>query len=73
MARLYNSFQLMRVADPKADRDMEFSAKQFFADRWSASTELLRRAVEIDPEATSLLSRHPRNVDGAILLVRQRG
>ena len=33
MARLYNSFQLMRAADQKADSDMEFSAKQFFADR----------------------------------------
>ena len=72
MARLYNSFQLMRAADPKADWDMEFSAKQFFADRPPASTELLRRAEETDPEAASLLSEHPRNVDGAILLVRLR-
>jgi hypothetical protein len=73
MARLYNSFQLMRAADPKADRDMEFSAKQFFADRPPASTELLPRAAETDPEAASLLSEHPRNVDGAILLVHPLG
>ena len=32
-------------------------------------TELLRRAAEIDPEAASLLSVHPKNADGAILLV----
>jgi hypothetical protein len=51
---------------------MEFSAKQFFADRWSAATELLRRAGETGPEVASLLSRHPRNVDAAILLVRLR-
>jgi hypothetical protein len=73
MARLYNSFQLMRTADPKADRDMEFSAKQFFAGRPPASTELSQRAAETDPEAASLLSEHPRNVDGAILLVRLLG
>jgi hypothetical protein len=47
MARLYNSFQLMPAADPKADRDMEFSAKQFFADRPPASTELLQRAIDV--------------------------
>ena len=41
--------------------------------RSPASTQLLRRAAEIDPEAASLLSEHPRNVDGAILLVRLLG
>jgi len=51
----------------------EFSAKQFFADRPPSSTELLLRAAETDPEAASLLSAHPRNVDGAILLVHLLG
>jgi len=51
----------------------EFSAKQFFADFPSASTELLRRAAETDPETASPLSVHPRNVDDAILLVRLLG
>ena len=50
----------------------EVSAKQFLGDRPPAATELLRRAVETDPEVASLLSRHPRNVDDAILLVRLR-
>ena len=51
----------------------EFSAKQFFADRPPASTELLCRAAETDPEAASLISVHPRSADGAILLVHLRG
>jgi hypothetical protein len=51
----------------------EFSAKQFFADRPPSSTELLLRAAETDPEAASPLSAHPRNVDGAILLVHLLG
>jgi hypothetical protein len=50
----------------------EFSAKRF-VDRPPASTELSRRAAETDPEAASLLSAHPRNVDGVILLVHLRG
>ena len=51
----------------------EFSAKQFFADFPSASTELLRRAAETDPETASPLSVHPRNVDDAILSVHPLG
>ena len=55
-------------------RDLtKLSAKQFFADRPPASTELLCRAAETDPEAASLLSVHSRNVDGAILLVHLLG
>jgi len=34
-----------------------------------SSTELLCRAAETDPEAASLLSAHPRNVDGVTLLL----
>src|SRR6516165_3517842 len=49
------------------------SAKQFFADRPPASTEPLRRAAETGPEAASLHSTHPGNVDGAILLVHLLG
>ena len=47
----------------------QVSARQFFADRPPASTELLRRAAETDPEVAILLSVHPRNAGGAILLV----
>jgi hypothetical protein len=50
----------------------EFHAKKFLL-TVRLLTELLRRAAEIDPEAASLLSVHPRNVDGAILLVHLRG
>jgi hypothetical protein len=49
------------------------SAKQFFAGRPPSSTQLLRRAAETDPEAANLLSGHPRNADGAILLVHLFG
>jgi hypothetical protein len=49
------------------------SAKQFFADRPPASTELLCCAAETDPEAASLLLVHPRSADGAILLVHPLG
>jgi hypothetical protein len=51
---------------------LNFSAKKFLL-TVRLLTELLRRAAEIDPEAASLLSVHPRNVDGAILLVHLRG
>ncbi len=60
----------MRRAKVQLTRGLSaVSAKQFLDDRL---TELLRRAVETDPEVASLLSRHQRNVDGAILLVRLR-
>jgi hypothetical protein len=51
----------------------EFSAKQFVGDHLPASNELLCRASETDHEAASLLSVHPKNADGAILLVHLRG
>ena len=50
------------------------STNQFFADLASfASTEPLCRAAETDPEVASLLEVHPRNADGAILLVHLLG
>jgi hypothetical protein len=49
------------------------SAMRFVADHPPSSTELVRRAAETDPEVTSLLSVHPRNADGAILLVHRLG
>jgi hypothetical protein len=47
---------------------IEFSAKQFFAERPLASTGLSPRAAETDREVASLLSVHPRSADVAILL-----
>ena len=49
-----------------------FSAKKFLL-TVRLPTELLRRAAETDRGVASLLSVHPRNADGAILLVHLRG
>jgi hypothetical protein len=47
--------QHQRRADNCLAPYTEFSAKQFLAERPPASTQLLRRAAETDPEAASLL------------------
>jgi hypothetical protein len=51
----------------------EFSAKALFGENPPSSTELLRRAAETHREVANLLSEHPRNDDGVILLVHLRG
>jgi hypothetical protein len=51
----------------------EFSAKPLFGESPPSSTELLCRAAETHREVANLLSEHPRNDDGVILLVHLRG
>ena len=71
----------VRVRQPSVSHDaisaeqlaLNLSAKEFLADRPPASTGLLRRAAETDRGVATLLSVHPRSVDGAILLVHLRG